>query len=757
MLVKGHNFKHLYLLLFISISTFLRAQTLTGKVYEVNEKNDTVALPGANLFWLGTTIGTSCDKKGSFSLKKSKTSNVLVISFIGYDNDTLSIDTSKVMANFYLSNAKTLREIEVVYRNPSSQFSFLNPIKIETLGQRELAKAACCNLSESFETNPSVDVNFADAITGTKQIQMLGLAGQYALITKENMPYLRGLATMYGLSFIPGTWIQSIQLGKGAGSVINGYESFTGQINTELQKPENSEPVYFNAYVNANARHEYNLNLATKINKVWSTGLLSHVSFNPLKQDMNGDSFLDITTGKQYNIMPRFNYNTIKGFEGQIGGNYVYDERSGGQMDFDRTKERASQPYYGIGINSEKWDVFTKNGFVFRDKLDQSMGLQLSLLQHRQINFYGPNDYKGFQRTFYANYIFHGILGNSDHKYNAGASYMWDSLSEIYKNFKFNRTESVPGAFFEYTYSFMTKFNVVAGMRADYHNYYGLFYTPRLHLRYSFNNEKSVLRASGGRALRTANILAENSAFMATSRDFILMPSNLNRPYGLDPEIAWNYGLNYLQKFRIDYRDAQFVLDVYRTDFVDQIVVDVDADPQKVLFYNLKGRSFSNTLQTEFSWEMRKRLDVRIAYRYIDTRTQYNSGLLPKYLLGKHRGFVNIAYETKDKHWLFDQTTQLNGPKRLPATGTNPDGFTRANNSPTYVIVNAQITYKTGFKHQFEVYLGVENALNTKQLDPIVSANDPFGRYFDAAMIWGPIYGRMMYFGIRYKIRKSED
>ncbi len=746
-------------LFFFFVSALSQAQTLSGRVFEVGEKSDTTALPGANLYWLGTKSGTSTDQDGIYKLKRSKETNLLVISFVGLQNDTLLIDSTKAFANFFLSNAKTLQEVEVVYRNPTSAFSFLNPIKIETLGQGELAKAACCNLSESFETNPSVDVNYADAITGTKQIQMLGLAGHYALITKENMPFLRGLATIYGLSFIPGTWIQSIQLGKGAGSVINGYESFTGQINTELQKPEHGEHLYFNAYVNENGRNEYNLNLGTKLSKVWSAGLLSHFSLNPLEQDHNGDGFLDIPAGKQYNFMPRLNYETQKGFEGQLGGSYVLDERNGGQVmsPHEHSHGQPIQNPYLIGINSEKLDVFAKNGFVFRGKIETSMGLQLSYLKHKQDNFYGVNSYKGEQQTFYANYIFQGILGNSDHKFRTGASYMWDSISEAYKGFKFKRAESVPGVFYEYTYVYMTKFNVVAGIRGDYHNYYGLFFTPRLHMRYAFNNEKSVVRVSGGRALRTANVLAENSAFMASSRDFLLTPSNLRMPYGLDPEIAWNYGINYLQKFKIDYRDAQFVLDVYRTDFKDQVVVDIDKDPQQVLFYNLKGKSFSNTVQTEFSWEVRKRLDVRVAYRYIDTRTQYSDAILPKYLLGKHRAFINLSYLTKNKHWQFDHTTQWNGSKRLPNTASNPAAYTRANSSPAYFILNGQITYKTGFKHQFDVYLGVENALNERQPNPIVSADNPFGKYFDASMIWGPIYGRMLYAGIRYKIKRSED
>ena len=743
-------FSFLFLCLF---STFIFSQeNLSGKVFEINQKGDTVVLPGTTLFWLHTTIAATTNEKGIYVLPKTKTSKELVISYVGYENDTTLIDSTQLFADFIMSNAKTLKEVTVIYHGKSSEFSFMNPINTETLGQKELAKAACCNLSESFETNPSVDVNFADAVTGTKQIQMLGLSGQYALITKENIPYLRGLASMYGLSFIPGTWIQSIQLSKGAGSVVNGYESFTGQVNTELQKPDASEKLFFNAYGNGMSRNEYNLNLSKRITDVWSTGLLMHANFAPVKMDLNGDGFLDMPTGKQYNIMHRWSYITRKGFMGQFGGSYVQDNRVGGQMSFDPSVETTKQPFYGIGINSEKADVFTKNGYVFKNKLETSMGLQLNFLQHKQNNFYGLNNYNGLQQTFYANYIFQGILGNTNHKYKTGASFMWDHVVEKYKLFDFNRTETVPGIFGEYTYSYLTRFNMVAGLRGDYHNYYGLFFTPRLHIRYAIN-ENTVVRLSGGRALKTANIFAENAALMASAREFVITPSNFAMPYGLNPEIAWNYGINFLRKFKLNYRDAQFVLDVYRTDFTNQIVIDVDNDPQKVLLYNLKGPSFSNTLQTEFSWEIRKRLDLRLAYRYIDTRTQYTTGLLQKYLVSKHRAFINVSYETKDRHWQFDATTQWYGPKRLPNTKSNPVEHRRDDYSPSYFIVNSQVTYKTGQKKLFDIYIGVENALNLKQTNPIVSFNNPFGSYFDASMVWGPIYGRMFYGGIRFKIK----
>lgn len=744
---------NIVLLLLLLSGKFVFGQTvLTGKIIELSNK-DSIAIPGATIRWLNASDAVYSNSEGNFKINKTAATNKLIVSYVGYNNDTLMIDTMQTDVLIVLSNIKTLKQVDIVYRKKGSEYSMMNTLKTENITQKELAKAACCNLSESFETNASVDVNFADAVTGTKQIQMLGLSGQYSLITKENMPYMRGLASSYGLTFIPGTWIQSIQLSKGAGSVVNGYESFTGQINTELQKPDNSEKLFFNTYVNSMGRNEYNLNLSKKLNETWSTALLLHSNFSPFKIDMNNDGFLDLPLGKQYNILNRWAYITKKGFQGQIGGSYVEDERTGGQKTFSRTTERLITNPYGIGLNAKKYDVFAKNAYIFQNKAETSMGLQLSYTNHDQRNFYGINNYNGLQQTVYANYIFQSIIKTTAHKYKIGASYMLDDVNETYKKITYKRQESIPGIFGEYTYSYLAKFNMVAGMRADYNNYYGIIYTPRLHLRYSFNENNTAFRLSAGRALKTANIFSENAGLMASSRDFQIIPNNVLMPYGLRPEIAWNYGINMIHQFKLDYRDAQFTIDVYRTDFVNQVVIDLDNSAQQVLIYNLSGKSYSNTIQTELSWEVINRLDMKVAYRYIDTKTQYRSGLLEKYLLSKHRAFINLGYETKNQKWQYDFTCSYNGRKRIPITMTNPLDYRREEYSKGFFILNAQTTYKTLLKGKLELYAGIENLLNTKMPNPIISANDPFGKHFDSSLVWGPIVGRMYYGGLRFKIK----
>jgi len=753
----------LLLVLFGMSMSYISISQIRGKVTEISEnKRESNAIPGVTIFWLNTSIGSTTDSDGLFSIPSTSETNKLVITAIGYKSDTLVIKDTTKFLSIRLKGGVDLTEVEVVYESTGTELSYMNTIKVETLNERSLMKAACCNLSESFETNPSVDVNFSDAVSGAKQIQMLGLSGQYAQISKENMPYMRGLANGYGLSFIPGTWIQSIQLSKGAGSVINGYESLTGQINTELQNPETSDRLNFNTYVNQNARNEYNLNVKHRFNEKFAVGLLTHTNFNPLKEDMNHDGFLDIPTGKQYNVMNKYAYNSGKGFEAQFGGSYLIDERKGGQIhtsnQTDTTVHSSSHAdpsqLYKIEIKNTKWELYSKTGFVFRKKPGTSMGLQLSYLNHDQNNSYGFISYTGLQKTFYANYIFQGIIKTTDNTYKLGASFMNDQVNESYQLFKFNRDEKVGGAFAEFAHNSGEKFNLIAGLRADYHNYYGLFFTPRLHLRYAFNKSKTVFRLSGGKALKTANIFAENTSLMATSRDWIITPSDLNMPYGLNPETGWNYGLNFTQKLKLNFKDAYITVDVYRTDFMQQVVVDVDYNTQQALFYNLNGPSFSNTAQLEFGWEIRKRLNVKAAYRYVDTKVSYKNGLLQKALVSMHRAFVNISFETKGKHWLVDATLQYNGKKRLPQTYNNPTEYKRAEYSPDFYNVLAQITYVRKIKKaDFNIYVGVENGLDYKQSSPIVSSDTPFNKYFDASMVWGPIYGRMLYIGLRFKLK----
>jgi len=400
-------------------------------------------------------------------------------------------------------------------------------------------------------------------------------------------------------------------------------------------------------------------------------------------------------------------------------------------------------------LNVNRYEGWAKIGKVFLDKTWKTYGFQFSGVKHQQKSYFGLNQYDAVQHSFYANFLYQSIIGNTNHKFRTGASFQYDNFSELLNESVYNRNELVPGVYFEYTVKASEKLSAVAGIRFDYHNIYGAFLTPRLHVRYAIS-ENLVIRASGGRGERTASIIAENIGLLASSRQIIIHGDGSDKPYGLEQEVAWNYGINLTQSFRLAYRDGSIGFDFYRTQFVNQIVVDIDQSPQKAIFYNLDGQSFSNSFQAQVDYELIKRLDVRLAYRWYDVRTTYHEMLLRKPLIAINRAFINLAYETRN-HWKFDLTINWQGQKRIPFTNSNPPEYQLAEQSPDFVVINTQIS--KSWNENFEVYLGAENLFNYKQENPILAADKPFSPYFDASLIWGPVFGRNIYAGLRYKIK----
>ncbi len=724
---------------------------MRGKVVE-NANGELQALPGATVNWSGTNKAAVADPEGEFQIDRIKTTDLLVISFVGYKPDTINTK-GKEKIFVVLKNDNSIEEVEVLVERSSSYIDYMNPRNVQIISEKELFKAACCNLSESFETNPSVDVSFADAVTGTKQIQMLGLSGNYVQITSENYPDVRGLASNYGLTYTPGSWIQSIQVTKGIGSVVNGYESIVGQINVELKKPLNyddltdkDQKLFLNAYVNQGARTEINAIYNTKVSKNMGSATLLHGSIRPIALDMNGDSFADFPISQQFNFIQRFKYHNGRNMF-QIGLKGLVDNKRGGQI-------RPTNSF-DINIDQTRGQLFFKRGYVFPEKTYKSIGF-ITTANYLDIKSkFGNRTYDGRQLGLYSNLIYQTIIGNTDHKMKMGASFIMDDYDEQYLGVNnYNRLEVVPGVFGEYSWDHGERFNMVLGARIDQHNIIGLMFNPRLHAKYHIN-ENTTLRITSGSGQRVANIFAENMAIFASARELVVQESNGDsRIYGLNPEKAWNHGVSFVRDFKINFHEGMFSLDLYRTDFEEQVVVDFDNNAQQLMIYNLNGASYSNSVQAELQYSPVKRMSTKIAYRFYDVKTQYLSGLLAKPFLATHRGFLNLGYTTRNK-WSIDGTFILTGTQRLPNTQGNPVEYRRADYSETFLRINGQIS-KT-FSKRFDAYVGVENLTNYRQQNPIVAADDPFGAYFDASMVWAPIFGRMFYLGVRYNVAPKLD
>ena len=757
------------------------AQSLSGTVATITKGAKKETLAGVSLRWINTYNGTTTDADGKFRLsRKGITDQRVVASYLGFRTDTIPVTGLSHIDVLMVETGSELRGVEILDKSGSSYISQIDPHKMQVITGKELRRAACCNLSESFETNSSVDVNYADAITGAKQIQMLGLSGVYSQIITENVPLVRGLGSSFGMGYIPGSWMEAIQLSKGASSVRNGFESTTGQINVELKKPVTSEKFFLNLYGNQRGRMEISSDASFKLNSKLSTMVLAHYSHFDNPQDKNNDLFRDLPTQTTVNLMNRWDYMVPEKFDSRLGFKYIDEKRVGGYMSFDPSTYKQDTvgifngtKTYGLQVKTKRLESFWKNGFMFENHHDRSVALILSGIYHDQSGFFGLNNYKGIQKSFYANLLYQDMIVNHNHRFTTGASFMYDNYNEKYKRTDFtylyqivgfdkdpiqdtlfticsmrdttynmDRKEIVPGAYFEYTYSHDEDLTVILGGRVDHHNKFGTFFTPRLHVRYK-PTPTTIIRASAGKGYRTANVFAENYSIMASQRVIHFVGD-------LQQEEAWNMGINLTQNFKLFDHDAQLDVEAYHTGFIHQVVVDLDSLPADVFFYNLNGKSYSNIVQAQITVMPVDRLSILTAFRFNDVRVTENGVLREKAMTSAYKGLITASYATKFEKWKFDITLQLNGRSRIPDTKKMPAKLQRAEYAPAYPQLLAQVTRKLKY---FEVYLGGENLTNFTQKDPITEAWRPYHTHFDTSMVWGPIVGTTIYAGLRYTIK----
>ncbi len=712
------------------------------------------ALVGATLTWakidsLNPAQGVITDLQGKYKLKKHEKQHFLVAQMVGYQNDTLCIMANadkKGFVNFSLKEITDETNGAVVVAQQKGLLTGTGTEFTQKITSTELKKAACCNLSESFETNAAVDVHSQDEGLGTKKIRFLGVDGSYAQISTENMPSVRGLASSTGLNFVPGTWIESISISKGAGSVVNGYEAMTGQINVELIKPCTEDRILANVYANQMNRFEGNLNLSQKISDKWSTVLLTHASQQKHAFDFNNDGFLDMPSFSQVNALSRFERSTST-HKGQYGIKFLSDKRQGGQHH--TSHNNGVHVPYEVEMKINRSEFFMKNGFMFPKKPFRSIGTIFSGTYHDQTGFWGTSalgKYTGTQKNLYGNFIYQDIIGTTNHTYKVGASYVLDAYNEAFRDSSFRRTEHVLGIFGEYNYKYLEKFSLVAGARVDNHNLYGVFFSPRLHLKYVVWTD-GTLRASAGSGFRVPNPISENTAYLMSARKIVVTDA-------IKAEQSWNYGLNFTQNFNFMAGEGEISAEFYQTRFQNQLIVDLE-NPRELRFSQLSNInnavSFANAFMIETSIKPLKKLDIRVSYKYVDVQMPLGGVQQMRPYVSRDKVLATISYQTPKKRWQFDFTSKWNGAQRLPSTKTNPTDLQRPQFSPNFWVFNAQVSH---FWKDFEFYVGGENLGNYTQENPIIDPTQPFGNNFDASVIYAPIFGTMIYSGIRWKLAK---
>ena len=764
-------------------------------------------LIGANVYWAGTGTGVATDIDGAFSLPTVSSTNLLVTSYMGYHNDTTRVHGGEQLTIVLVSDL-VLDEVTITERKMAVLRSRTAAFDTQTLTGDELCKAACCNLSESFETSASVDVAYADAATGAKQIRLLGLSGTYVQLLTENTPNVRGLAQSFGMEYILGAWMEAIQVSKGTSSVINGYEAIAGQINVEFLKPQKQDPIAVNLYLNTELMAEINATGGWDINDKVSTGILLNAKDMEMEMDHNHDGFTDLPRNRNLNLLNRW-YIKSGDYTGQVLVRALYDQRLGGTLSTIRNEELGIRNY-PIDLRTRRIDGFVKNGYVFDQETGMSVGVIASASYHSQTNRYGSRLWDANQTNAYLNAIFQTSFedpsidpfDNHEHKLSAGISVNYDRYDEQYegifaasqeqgtKNQDFLSNEVTPGMFAEYTYSYKDKVTLLVGLREDYSTRYGFFTTPRMNLRYA-PFEWWTLRGSVGLGYRSPNAIADNAAYLPSCRNYTMDRS-------LKQERSLNTGITTTFYIPIGKRELTLSAEYYYTRFLDGMIADIDRDLHGVRLFNISdvpgAQSYSHNYQVEANMEILRGWTMTAAFRYTDVKqsTFLPTGelvLMDKALQNQFKGVITTSYQTPLKTWQFDLTAQFNGPGRMPIGFTAPEGSKqyyektvslsdRSAEGPRSALSDGQTLSSTVVYHKWypqllgqitkywrtcSLYLGAENMTNFTQDSPIRGDRyensthvNPYSPDFDASMVWAPISGWKIYLGFRWNLERKE-
>lgn len=774
----------------LAVCGTLNAQDLRGVVRDADKQ----PLVGASVYWAGTTIGAGTDVQGAFQLHRVKGYDKLVASYLGYVNDTIRVGSGVDKVEFTLRSEGVALDDVVVEGNLSGNFVKRDGIvKGEMISFAGLCKMACCNLAESFENSASVTVGYSDAISGARQIKMLGLAGTYTQILDENRPIMRGLSAPYGLSYTPGMWLNSIQVSKGVASVTAGHEAITGQINLEHRKPTDDERLFVNLYLDDELRPEANISTAFPVtkDKKLSSVILLHGSMDTdvRKMDHNHDHFRDLPKSDQINVANKWLYSADNGTQVRWGWKFVQENRLGGMLDFKNTdamREDMAEnwdwkttgkpmPLYGSHIRNRNANGYLKIGMPVgpsvydpdeQDELRSNLAFVADFDHFNEDAYFGLNTYEGNQNAVALNLMYNHYFTRRS-SLIVGVQAHLDYFRERLVNptpwipgtttgdYDFDRDEEEAGVYAEYTYTIKDKLSVVAGIRGDYNAYYDRFFaTPRGHLKWNIT-PSTTLRASAGLGYRSTNVITDNIGVLATGRKIVFLGSE---PGAVDfkrfdrMEKALTVGGSLTQTFSLAGSDnATLSFDYFRTQFYNSVVADQEYDPEAIVFYNTDGRSFTDTYQVDFSWTPVERLDIFATFRYTNSemtieRPDGTSARVERPLVSQYKTLLNIQYATKFRRWVFDATAQLNGPARIP---TQNGILADDSYSPRYPMFFAQVSRKVG---KFDIYAGCENIADYRQKEPILHADNPYSVGFNSMNVWGPLMGRKFYVGLRFNL-----
>ena len=739
----------LLLLLTFLVPFSLFGQSIKGKIFGETPSGNEI-LPGATLTLLGTTQGVVSNEFGVFELTVPNAAEArLVVSFLGFQADTVAVQGRTYFSIYLSPDSKNLEAATIVAKQGGSFISALQGIKVEVINQKELAKAACCDLAGCFETQGTIQAQTTNLLLNSKELRILGLSGTYNQILVDGMPMILGSSFTYGISSIPGTLVDQIFVAKGANSVLQGFESISGQVNVVLKDPKpDKEKVLLNAYLNSFGEKHLNANFSTTLGKNWKSLTSLHLVQPASKRDRDEDTFLDLPLLTRLAIYQKFTLGDEQtaGWSSKIGLRYLDEKRIGGQSDFDAKRDQGSNQVYGQVVQYQQPELYTKTAYRFNPQ--SKISLIASAFQHQQSAWFGVTQYESKHLNAYANLQYEQLWAQK-HDLKFGFSYRHLNLAESirFSNNDLERTfagdylrqERTPGMFAENVFNF-DQFSIIAGARVDHHRQFGWQFVPRLTLRYNAG-DATVIRANVGRGLRSVNLFAENISLLISSRDIQFAEK-------LDLEKAWNTGINLTHTASGENLVATFSTDLYHTRFQNQIFPDYDSDPSLAIIQNFRGTSISNGFQFDAKFVVAKIFEAKFAYNFLDVYRRTGEQKIQLPFNAKHRLMAAFSYEPKNKQWHADVNMHWMGPQRLPDTRSLPQSFQQPEFSRAFSVANVQFT-KVWKK--LDLYGGCENLFDFRQIRPIINWQNPFGEYFDTAFAWGPTRGRELYVGVRMR------
>ncbi|MDC1068873.1 carboxypeptidase-like regulatory domain-containing protein [Candidatus Kapabacteria bacterium] len=734
------------LLVFLTSISNSNSKMIHGNVYGFDSDGNKSELAGVQVWWLGTELGGISNDSGHFMFDLHPNSNTLVFQIKGYPNDTLVVDDKNKFIEHILKTYSSGKDVIVEAIEPNRIINSESIQNEEILTGRHLGKLACCNLSEAFESDPSVNVEYTDPVSGSKQIKLMGLHGKYSQIMIEKISFVRGLNIPFGLSYLPGPWIESISISKGAADVSTGFESTTGQINVELKKP-NSEisDGLINLFLDAGNRLELNSVFNKKIDDRVSMVSMFNINIIPNLNDLNNDGLIDRPATRSMNFSNKFKFegNTAKA---QVGIRFLIDERESEYI----TNSFNSN----FDISNTRGELFFKGGDLLGENYSVGITGSLSWQENNTNNLLGKihNEFNLTNNSAQINLIvdrtLDGVNDNSKNVLSFGASLLYDDFSnEIISDIEtVNKFSYItPGIFVSYKNMSFKYIDFSLGLRADYNYLDQVFVTPRSHIKIK-PLDNLDLRISGGRGLRYANALAENVfLFLYDENANYLSLVNFEQQA---MESAWNYGATLNYSFSLGLENISFSAEYFMTDFNNRVVIDQYRyggvySPVIYETSNAYSESYGVDLILPFTDFVEISTSGRIQNSFFENQ---NSKLIREPLSSIVKSVNTVNYDIKSIDLSLRFTGTYFGQGKRTVLRENSDTFQNYN---PFWIFGGQIN-KNFEKQGFEIYFGINNLTSYTIFEDSADSQAIAGNYFGTDL-WGPLMGRNIYIGINWK------